>query len=66
MKIIKNKKDIETLKLGDQYIIEPKGLDYQDPLSFFKVIDEMDAIQKAIEKKFSSENIDKKVKTKNK
>ena len=44
--------DIDNLKVGDTYTIEPKGIDFNTPESIdFKAINE---IQKAIEAKFNT------------
>ena len=57
MKIIKTIADIKELKFGDQYIIEPKGLDYQNPESLIKLAPEIEKLQNAVE-----ESIKKKIK----
>lgn len=53
MKIIKTIADIKELKFGDQYIIEPKGLDYQEPETIIKMADTVNKLQASIEAKFS-------------
>ena len=50
MKIIKTIADIKELKFGDQYIIEPKGLDYQKPETIVEVSAEAAKLQAAVEK----------------
>lgn len=55
MIIIKNKKDINKLKKGDNYIIIPKGLDMQNPETFIKYQEEIKNLEEAIYKIFSTE-----------
>jgi len=50
VKKIKKAIDIESLVLGDQYIIEPEGLDYQNPESFFSVQKEMKELEEIVDK----------------
>ena len=57
MKIIKTIADVKELKFGDQYIIQPKGLDYQNPESLIKLAPEIEKLQNAVE-----ESIKKKIK----
>lgn len=56
MKIIKTIADIKELKFGDQYIIQPKGLDYQKPETIIKMADTVNKLQASIEAKFSKPN----------
>lgn len=49
---ITNLQDIDKLKVGNTYTIEPTGVDFNNPESIdFKTINE---IQKAIETKFNT------------
>ena len=50
MKIIKTIADIKELKFGDQYIIEPKGLDYQKPETIIEASTGVAKLQSAVEK----------------
>lgn len=50
VKKIKKAIDIESLVLGDQYIIEPEGLDYQNPESFFSVQKEIKELEEIADK----------------
>lgn len=56
VKIIKSTEDIADLVAGDQYIIQPKGLDYQKPETIIKMADTVNKLQASIEAKFSKPN----------
>lgn len=53
--IIKTIEDIASLKLKDTYIIEPIGLDYQNPLTFNTTYAERALIEEAIYTKFRTD-----------
>ena len=57
MKIVTNLTEAKALELGDEYIIQPKGLDYQNPESLIKLAPEIEKLQNAVE-----ESIKKKIK----
>lgn len=59
VKIIKSTEDIADLVAGDQYIIQPEGLDYQKPETIIKLAPEIEKLQNAVE-----ESIKKKIKKK--
>jgi len=56
MKIIKTKNDINSLVKGDNYIISPKGIDYNKPEELYKFQDEINSIQELIENKINKDN----------
>ena len=56
MKIIKTKDDISSLVKGDNYIISPKGIDYNKPEELYKFQDEINSIQELIENKINKDN----------
>ena len=53
MKIVTNLTEAKSLEIGDEYIIEPKGLDYQKPETIIKMADTVNKLQASIEAKFS-------------
>ena len=53
--IIKTIADISLLKSKDTYIIEPIGLDYQNPLTFNTTYAERILIEEAIYTKFRTD-----------
>lgn len=55
--IIKTIADISLLKPQDMYIIEPPGLDYQNPLSFITTYAERILIEEAIYTKFKTDTV---------
>ena len=59
MKIVTNITEAKALEIGDEYIIEPKGLDYQKPETLVELAPEIEKLQNAVE-----ESIEKKIKKK--
>lgn len=57
MIIVKDFKDIEKLNFGDQYIIEPDGIDYQDLGKVAKFQEKINEIQSKIESKIRNGNL---------
>ena len=54
MKIIATKKDVETLKDVEQYVIQPKGIDFsKGPESIIENIGLINELQDHIEKRFT-------------
>jgi hypothetical protein len=63
MIIIKNEKDIKKLKKGDQFLIKPLGLDYDNPESILKIQNEVIRLENIIYDIFSTEKEKKEGKT---
>lgn len=56
VKVITTISEAKKLVFGDQYIIQPKGLDYQKPETIIKMADTVNKLQASIEAKFSKPN----------
>jgi hypothetical protein len=57
VKVITTISEAKKLVFGEQYVIQPKGLDYQNPESLIKLAPEIEKLQNAVE-----ESIKKKIK----
>ncbi len=55
MIIIETEKDINKLKPGDQFLIDPVGIDYNNPESILAFQEEIKNLEEAIYKIFSTE-----------
>lgn len=62
MIIIETEKDINKLKPGDQFLIDPVGIDYNNPESILAFQEEIIRLENIIADKFSTEKgkVDKK------
>lgn len=59
VKIVVSEKDIDSLLEGDQYIVQPEGVDFTDPESLLKHADAINALHDAIEARFKTKKVKK-------
>jgi len=64
MIIIETEKDINKLKLGDQFLIDPVGIDYNNPESILAFQEEIIRLENIIYELFSTNDKEKKDKRK--
>lgn len=64
VKIITTIEEAKALEFGEQYIIQPKGMDLQKPEDIHKHLDKIASIQEAVEKSIEDKQANAHQKTK--